>query len=601
MSGLIPQTFVDELLSRIDIVELIDQYVPLKPQGRDHSACCPFHDEKTPSFTVSREKQFYYCFGCQASGSALRFLMNYQGLGFVEAVEELADHLALEVPREGGTHPDAPADLTPLYDILEESNKHFQRQLRQHPEATRAVEYLKQRGLTGEVAARFQIGFAPPGWDALSRTLGSSEARREQLKSAGLVAERGTGSSRRQYDRFRDRIIFPIRDYRGRIVGFGGRVLDGDGPKYLNSPETPVFHKGRELYGLYQARQVNAKPERLLVVEGYMDVVALAQFGIDYAVATLGTAATRDHLERLFRVSHDVIFCFDGDAAGRRAAWRALETALAFMRDGRSAFFLFMPEGMDPDDYVRQHGAQALATAVATATPLSAYLFEHLAAEVDLTTLEGRSRLVEQCRPLAERVPAGPFRELLNSRLAELSKLNPEKLTRLLHKHDATRPKHRPGRLVEEAFLPSRGPSLVRRAVHLLVHDPGLLARVGDCEEVSTRIGELDLRGIPLLVALLDLLVMRPELSTGAVLEHFCEHELGQHLSRLAATPPPVLETVRSEKGNGLDVEFRGILAKLEAAVTERRYDALANKEGPLTDTEKAELRLLLKERTITP
>lgn len=597
MRGRIPQTFVDELLARTDIVDLIDEYVPLKRQGKDHAACCPFHDEKTASFTVSGEKQFYYCFGCQASGSALGFMMEYKALGFPEAVEELAERMGLEVPREGGTESGPRIDTGPLYGILEEANTYYRGQLRTHPDADRAVAYLKGRGLTGEVAGRFQLGFAPPGWDGLATALSSGEGRRAALVQAGLTAERGAGGHTSQYDRLRDRIVFPIRDSRGRVIGFGGRILEGDGPKYLNSPETPLFHKGRELYGLYQARQANPKPPRLLVVEGYMDVVALTQFGINYAVATLGTAVTRDHLEQLFKVSRDVVFSFDGDAAGRRAAWRAVETSLPFMREGRSAFFLFMPEGMDPDDYVRERGAESLTAAIEGATPLSEYLFQHAAQDVDLRTLEGRSRLVEQCRPFIERVPNGPFQALLGDRLAELSQMPPEKLTRLLGQQA---PDNRTAAAPRTAGAESDGaggPSLVRRALHLLVHDPSLVAKVGGGTERTTRFAALNLRGISLLVSVLDFLEERPDFTTGALLEQFREDDLGRHLARLAALPAPVLEAASESGTPGLEAEFRGILRRLDAAVSEQRYDALAYKGAPLTDAEKAEFRLLLEER----
>ena len=597
MRGRVPRAFVDELLSRTDIVDLIDEYVPLKRQGKDHSACCPFHEEKTASFTVSGEKQFYYCFGCQASGSALGFLMEYKALGFPEAVEELAERLGLEVPREGNDQRGPSTDTAPIYEILEEANTFFRTQLRAHPDAERAVTYLKGRGLTGEVAGRFQLGFAPPGWDALAKALGSGPARQDALSQAGLIAERGTGSHKSYYDRLRDRIVFPIRDARGRVIGFGGRVLEGDGPKYLNSPETPVFHKGRELYGLYQARQANSKPARLLVVEGYMDVVALAQFGIDYAVATLGTAVTRDHLERLFKVSRDVVFSFDGDNAGRRAAWRALETSLPFMREGRSALFLFMPDGMDPDDFVRARGADALAEAIAGATPLSEYLFHQAAQDIDLRTLEGRSRLVEHCRPLIDRVPNGPFKELLGERLAELSQMAPEKLA--LHLgvgEQGTGATASPSisRTEPEA---GRGPSLVRRALHLLVHDPGLATKVGGGTERTTRYCELTMPGITLLAAVLDFLEERPDIRTGGLLEQFREDPMGRHLARLAAQPAPVLEAAAESDSPGLEAELRGIFRRLDAAVSEQRFDALARKSQPLTEAEKAEFRLLLEER----
>ncbi|NIP82922.1 MAG: DNA primase, partial [Gemmatimonadetes bacterium] len=353
MAGRIPRQFIDDLLSRVDIVDVVDEYVPLKKGGKDHKACCPFHNEKTPSFTVSADKQFYHCFGCGAHGTAIGFLMEYAHMDFVEAVEDLAARAGLEVPREAGSG-QREESLQPIYDILARASAWYQKQLRQHPEAGSAKDYLKGRGLSGEIAAQFQLGFAPTGWDNLLGAIGATDAERALMARAGLLVDKGGGGF---YDRFRGRVIFPILDRRGRTIGFGGRVLGDDTPKYLNSPESAIFHKGRELYGLYQARKAAGKPERLIVVEGYMDVVALAQHGIRNAVATLGTAATEAHLEQLFRVSQDVVFCFDGDEAGRRAAWRALETALPAMHDGRQAFFMFLPEGQDPDSLVRERGA----------------------------------------------------------------------------------------------------------------------------------------------------------------------------------------------------------------------------------------------------
>ncbi|MEK6771534.1 MAG: DNA primase, partial [Pseudomonadota bacterium] len=351
MAGRIPREFIDELLNRVDIVEVIDARVPLKKAGKDYKACCPFHDEKTPSFTVSQTKQFYHCFGCGKNGSAIGFLMDYENLSFPEAVTDLAQRVGLTVPTEasGTAAPDSGSHA--LLDLLNEAGRFYRNQLRSHPSAGKAIDYLKGRGLSGEITQSFGIGYAPEGWDNLTKVLGKDDPTRDQLVAAGLAAKKEGGG---YYDRFRNRVIFPIHDHRGRIVGFGGRVMDPkDEPKYLNSPETALFHKGRELYGLFRARDAIKKSGRVLVVEGYMDVVALAQHGIDYAVATLGTAATRDHLDRLYRHAPEVVFCFDGDRAGREAAWRALETTLPLLHEGRQASFLFLPEGEDPDTLVR--------------------------------------------------------------------------------------------------------------------------------------------------------------------------------------------------------------------------------------------------------
>ncbi|HHH89105.1 MAG TPA: DNA primase, partial [Aliiroseovarius sp.] len=417
MSGRIPQSFIDDLLNRTDIVELIDSRVPLKKAGREYTACCPFHNEKTPSFTVSPDKQFYHCFGCGAHGTAVGFLMEYEHLDFPEAIEELARQAGLEVPREGGDADSRPRrQNTELYTLLAQADHFYQQQLRQHPQAARAVDYLKQRGLSGQTAAEFGIGFAPPGWDNLLRQLGNSPALQAQLVTSGMLIRKDDGKC---YDRFRDRIMFPIRDARGRCIGFGGRILpdaaeaenaekSGKKPaKYLNSPETPLFHKGRELYGLFEARRALRRISRLLVVEGYMDVVALAEAGIRYAVATLGTATTADHLQRLFRLCNEVVFCFDGDRAGREAAWRALENALPVMQDGRQIRFLFLPEGEDPDTQVKKIGAADFEAAIEAAMPFSEFFFSRLKQPLDMEHLDGRAQLVSQARPLLDKLPAG--------------------------------------------------------------------------------------------------------------------------------------------------------------------------------------------------
>jgi len=576
VAGRIPRQFVDELMARVDIVEVIDERLPLKRQGKDYVACCPFHEEKTPSFSVSPEKQFYYCFGCGAHGTAIGFLMDYAHLGFPEAVEALAERAGMEVPREGG-ETGGGEDRTPLYDVLQRAARYYRRQLREHPEAARAVRYLKERGLSGEVAAEFGLGFAPPAWDGLLRALGASEPGRRLLARTGLIVEREGG---RAYDRFRDRIVFPIRDRRGRVVGFGGRVLGDGTPKYLNSPETPVFHKGRELYGLYEAREHSPRLERLLVVEGYMDVIALAQFGIRNAVASLGTATTREQLEQLFRTARTVVFCFDGDQAGRTAAWRALEAALPLLHDGREVRFLFPPEGEDPDSAVRARGRENFETWVDQAQELTRYLFERLLEEVDRHTLEGRARLVERARPLIERLPPGALRELARQELARLSGLEPDKLSAKLGRDGGSR-----GRRRRPPHGQHSSPSLVRHAVALLVHHPRLGALAHDTE----RLRGLDLAGVPLLVELLELLSTQPDLTTGAVLEHFRDREAGVHLAKLAARELPTL-------GMDLEQEFRDTLGRLERLREEQRFVELTRKlrERSLSEAETQEYRRLL-------
>lgn len=431
MAGLIPQTFIDDLLERIDIVDVVDARVKLKKSGKNYSACCPFHEEKTPSFTVSPDKQFYYCFGCGASGTALGFVLEHDRLNFPDAVEELAKMAGLEVPREARNDSPHQQERRNLYQLLDKADQFFRQQLRHSPARQHAVNYLQQRGLSGEIARDFGIGYAPPGWDNLLKALGLTEEDKHLLAEGGLLVERPEDG--RRYDRFRNRIMFPIRDLRGRVIGFGGRVLGDDKPKYLNSPETPVFHKGKELYGLYEARQTYRDLPRLLVVEGYMDVVALAQFGIRYGVATLGTACGEDHLTLAFKYTQEVVFCFDGDEAGRNAAKRALENSLSSMRDGRQVKFLFLPDGEDPDSLVRQIGPEKFSHMIDLAVPLEDFLFDSVADGIDIQSMEGRARLSKRSAPLLHKLPPGVFRELMFANLAHRTGLAIDTLMELVN------------------------------------------------------------------------------------------------------------------------------------------------------------------------
>ncbi len=428
MAGKIPEHFIDDVLARTDLVDLIGSQVRLKKSGKNYSACCPFHDEKTPSFTVSPDKQFYYCFGCGASGNAIGFQMDYVREDFVEAIEGLAKKLGMDVPREGGTG-FKKKDNSELYNILDKANHFFQSQLKNPRVREKAVSYLKRRGLSGETAKHFQVGYAPPGWDNLISKFGDTEPKRQLLIDAGLTVRNDNG---REYDRFRDRIMYPIRDMRGRTIAFGGRVLGNDKPKYLNSPETDVFHKSRELYGLYDARKHPQKLERLVVVEGYMDVIALTHHGIHYSVATLGTASNQDHIEKLFRYVSEVVFCFDGDAAGRKASNRALENALPCMKDGRQIRFLYLPEGEDPDTLVNKDGPELLEEQFRTATPLSEHFFDALSSDIDVNTMDGKARLANQAAPLLDTLPQGVFRQLMIGRLAAITELSTENLEKAI-------------------------------------------------------------------------------------------------------------------------------------------------------------------------
>ena len=433
MAGLIPQSFIDELLNRVDIVEVIDRRVTLKKAGKNYQACCPFHQEKTPSFSVQPERQFFYCFGCGAGGNAVGFVMKFHNLGFPEAVEALARDAGMEVPRQ--TSPAQArrgAEQRPLFEYLEQASKFYQRQLRQHPQRDRAVDWCKSRGISGVTAREFQLGFAPSGRESpLLQALGGDEKARSILLKAGLIIAKedektaDSGKSR-FFDRFWNRVLFPIRDNRGRTVGFGGRVLGDGTPKYLNSPETPVFEKGRELYGLYEARK--HKFDKLLLVEGYMDVIVLAQAGIRNAVATLGTATSPWQIQRMFRHVPEIVFSFDGDEAGRRAAWRALETCLPEIADGKSARFLFLPEGEDPDSMVQKEGKEKFLERVENAQPLETFFFEHLSEDLDTGSIEGRAALSSRAMPLIRKLKESVYRQLMIDRLAEITGVDKETL-----------------------------------------------------------------------------------------------------------------------------------------------------------------------------
>ena len=542
MSGRIPQQFIDDLLERVDIVDVIDSRVNLRKSGKNYTALCPFHDEKSPSFSVNPDKQFYYCFGCGAGGNAIGFLMEYERLDFPAAVEKLAGVAGVEVPREGGAAAASPRQAE-LASRLEGAARWFQAQLRTHAQAAQARQYLQGRGLSEETIERFGIGFAPPGWDGLLNALGRSEADRKLLLDAGLLIARDDGGL---YDRFRHRIMFPIRDNRGRAVAFGGRVLTDEKPKYLNSPETAIFHKSQELYGLFEARRTVRDLDRVLVVEGYMDVVMLAQHGINNATGTLGTSLTSNHLQRLYRYTPSVVFCFDGDEAGRKAAARALEIALPAMQDGRQASFLFLPEGEDPDSLVQRIGADAFRQLVSAATPLSEYLFEHYGQTIDLEHLDGRARLSNLLLPAINRIPGAVFRELMRTALAERVGMAANRLPQApgqaplaaAPQTDATLPARpratRPPTPTPAATIQRRVQGSTRHAIRLLLQHPGLVTRIPDFE----RLEALEDPDLPLLRQLVKQLERTPHTSLGAMLGYWYGTESGELLTRLAAEDP---------------------------------------------------------------
>ena len=577
----IPQSFIDDLMARVDVVEVVGSRVPLKKAGREFKACCPFHGEKTPSFTVSPSKQFYHCFGCGAHGTALGFLMEHDHLDFVEAVEELARQVGVEVPREtGDSRPRAGEDL---YATMARASEFYAQGLRDSPAA---IKYLKQRGLGGETAALFGIGYAPDAWDALLSLIGKDEAGIKRLTDCGLIIEREQGG---WYDRFRDRVIFPIRDARGRTIAFGGRIMGSGEPKYLNSPETTLFHKGRELYGLYEARQALRDISRLVVVEGYMDVVGLAQAGIRYAVATLGTATTQEHLRRLFRVTDTVIFCFDGDRAGRQAAWRALENALPTLQEGHQIRFLFLPEGEDPDSLVGKEGADAFAARLDQALPLSDYFLDQLSAQVDMDTLDGRARMAELARPLMRRIPEGIYRDLLTRQLAERVGIEPHQLAQRMVDDRPEPPGFRPATR-GAARPPNPRSSLVRQAIALILHHPQAAATA----DIPEGLVDVDFKGMPLLMELLEISASNPDISPAGLLERWRGRPEQPHLLQLAASEALVT-------GEAAPTVLADTLVRLVAqAGPERRTEFLLEKargEG-LDEAEKDELRGLLQRST---
>jgi len=573
----IPDAFIDDLLARTDLVELIGTRVPLKRQGREYSARCPFHDERSPSFTVSPTKQFYHCFGCGAHGTALSFLMNYDRLEFLDAVEELAKRVGVEVPRDTRAR-NEDHDGRDQYAALDAAARFFQAQL---ASSEKARTYLERRGVDGENQARFGIGYAPDSFDGLKSALGTDERRLALLEKTGMFSRSDSG---RVYDKFRDRLMFPIHDRRGRVIAFGGRVLDkDDGPKYLNSPETPLFHKGRELYGLWQVRQANAKIARLVVVEGYMDVVALFQYGVPQAVATLGTATTPDHAELLFRNAADVYFCFDGDRAGRGAAWKAVESVLPRMRDGRQAFFLFLPEGEDPDSIVRTEGAAGFEQRLAAATTLSEFFFAEQSRDVNLGTLEGKARLAERVKPYLAQVPDGAFRDLMRQRATELTGVGGAPAAA-----DAHAPRVAPAPRAPSRFAPAPKRTMVRTAIALLLQQPALVLEI----QPPTLFGALRQPGVPLLLELIDIVRARPDIVTGAILEHFAGREEYDALSKLA------LHEVLSLPDAWRD-EFIGAIKALDMDTLKQRYAELNARvieagTSALTPEEKVELLSIL-------
>ena len=582
MAGLIPQDFIDDLIARADIVEVVGRRAQLKKAGREFKACCPFHDEKTPSFTVSPGKGFYHCFGCGAHGTAVGFLMEFEHMSFVEAIESLANSMGVEVPRSESDQPARRYDE--LFSLMDTVARHWQSCLK---EAPNAVEYLKNRGIDGSTAKRFGIGYAPDGWSNVLDKFGKSEEATERLLATGLIIRKDDG---KHYDRFRDRLMFPIRDARGRTIGFGGRIMGDGEPKYLNSPETVLFHKGRELYGLYEARQALRHIDKLVVVEGYMDVVALARNGIDFAAATLGTATTGDHLNRLFRLTENAYFAFDGDRAGKKAAWRALENALPQVREGRQIRFVFLPEGHDPDSYVNENGADAFVKLMDNGLALSEFLIHELSGQVDMETIDGRARLAELARPLVNKIPDGVYRELLIESLAEAVGLTGPKLEKMLaagrSNTTTAHPDAGASRIRGSKPIAAGQPSVVRRAITLLLNNPV----AGHKLDVELLAG-VQRKGVDLLAALIETVQSEPNITTAGLLERWRHDEKGRHLGKLAAADMPMDEEFDAA------AELSDCVQQLAIAGRKERIEFLIEKQRVtgLSDDEKLELQQLLE------
>ncbi|NIY81786.1 DNA primase [Vibrio hepatarius] len=580
MAGHIPRSFIDDLLARLDIVDIIDARVKLKKKGKNYSACCPFHNEKTPSFSVSQEKQFYHCFGCGVHGNAIDFMMEYERLEFPEAIEELASFLGLDVPREQSSNghfqsnrPQASTEQKRnLYDLMGSIAQFYRDQLKLSSSKI-AIDYLKDRGLSGEVVHKFGIGYVADEWDLVRKNFGQNQQTQDMLVSGGMLIENDKGN---RYDRFRGRVMFPIRDRRGRVIGFGGRVIGEGTPKYLNSPETPIFHKGKELYGLYEVMQAYREPSQILVVEGYMDVVALAQYGVDYSVASLGTSTTGDHIQLLFRQTNTVVCCYDGDRAGKEAAWRALENALQYLKTGNTLKFLFLPDGEDPDSYIRKYGKEAFEQQIKQATPLSNYLFDNLIEmhQLNLGSNEGKSALRAHASALINQIPDPYFQELLEKLLDERTGFD-NRLRQARQKTGETRPQ--PHKKIKRTPM--------REVIALLVQNPSYAQLVPDLSSVR----DLTVPGLRLFVEVLEYCHQHPNISTGQLMENWRNTSHEALLSRLAGWEIPL------DEDNEQDI-FLDSLDNILAQCVEKQIENLQAKERSvgLSTEERRELLALM-------
>ena len=575
MAGKIPRSFIDDLLARTDIVDLIDSKVGLKKAGKDYQACCPFHNEKSPSFTVSQDKQFYHCFGCGANGNAISFVMEYDKLEFVDAIEELASMLNLDVPREqgGSSAPErTAAQKRSDYDLMLHTARFYQHQLKHHANSAAVIDYVKGRGLSGETVKKFMVGYAPSEWDGLCLQLGRNKEQKEQLVELKLASEKTPG---RQFDFFRDRLMFPIRDKRGRVVAFGGRVMQADqGPKYLNSPETRIFHKGFELYGLYEAKQAHKKLEHILIVEGYMDVVALAEKEIEYAVAALGTATTSEHMHTLFRTTDKVICCYDGDRAGRDAAWRALENALPYLNDGKALNFVFLPDGEDPDSLVQKEGKEAFEQRLSEADDFTKVMFNKLSQEIDLTLDSGKAKLLSAALPLIEKIPSEFYQENILEQLGRLIGRTREQLNNRLKT-----PKQQHS--IERKFKITP----MRQAIGILVQHPNLAKSVPYLPELA----QMNIAGIGLLLRLQQQALEKETITTAQILEFFRGTDDYEPLIKLATWQHEINE-------ERLETVFKNTFKFIEDQCLNYRLETLLIKDKTqgLNSDERLECHLLM-------
>jgi DNA primase len=585
MSGLIPQHFIDDLIARVDIVEVMGNRIQLKKAGKEFKSVCPFHDDSNPSLTISPVKGFYHCFSCGAHGTAVGFLMNYEHLSFVEAIESLASNLGIEIPYEKNQQPIKKNNN--LFDLLERIQAHYQLELKNDEPA---IEYLKNRGITGKIAKRFNVGYAPSGWRNIMDSFGKSSTEIEKLTTLGLVIPKDNNN---HYDRFRERIMFPIRDNRGRFIGFGGRILNQDQPKYLNSPETPLFHKGRELYGLYECQQALRKIERLVVVEGYMDVISLAQHGIDYAVASMGTATTDDHFNRLFRLTDYIYFCFDGDQAGLDAAWRALNNALKHIREGRQIKFVFLPENDDPDTFIKKNSAAIFEKELDNGKDLSDFLIDKLTKDIDIKSIDGRARLAEQAKPLISVIPEGIFKELIIDKLSQSVGLSSKKLTSLITEHKNKSLKiavEQKQRIFNQKIIKNKKEktSITKKAITLILNYPSI-----GREAKLNLIEKNNEPGTEILRKLIQTIQKKPDINTAGLIEFWRNDSEGKFLGQLASKELPKNDEFNAQ------AEMNDCLIQLNKSYIKTRITSLIDKQRneDLSSDERKELNELINSR----